>query len=332
MDIDTLKTAVAPVETDDTMAEAGRKILLADFVGMLENEAGSREGEDSEFVHHMRVATRRMRSAFRTLTPYYKPKAVQPFTRHLRKLARRLGKVRDLDVLIENLERELPKIEDEFMEGAQILVEKLNSERRRARKKLISLLDSEGYHEFLKAFSTFLTSPGKGAISVDHDSIVPYQVRHVLPGLIHEHLARVRAYDTVFNPNSAHAEDDDETEFASASIPHAETLHALRIEFKRLRYITSHFADVLGASGEKFIEEIKTVQDHLGRLNDLVVAQARLRRLLVRSGMDESVLGDYLSTLAQEQSALEGKFLAVWSRFNKRSVQSQLSNALLVLH
>src|SRR5688572_21869623 len=95
-----LESQVQSVSPQDTMAEAGRKVLLADFIKMLKHEAGARTGEDIEDVHDMRVATRRMRSALRLFESYFKPKWVDAYSRRLRKIARALGVVRDLDVLI----------------------------------------------------------------------------------------------------------------------------------------------------------------------------------------------------------------------------------------
>lgn len=335
IDLKMLRTAVTPVSPEDSLAEAGRKILLADFVRMLAQEAGCRLGEDPEYVHHMRVATRRMRSAFRLLGAYYKTKSIQPFLRGLRKLARALGRVRDLDVMLDDLKREPPNPDNEGNEGVQLIIEKLEKRRRRARKKLISYLDSASYQHFLRAYATFLTSPGKSALAVDHDTVSPYQVRHMLPILLHQQLAQVRAYDSVINPNgtasTADAQPEAAEDSAAASPIDEHTLHMLRIEFKRLRYAISYFRDVLGASGEKFIDEIKAIQDHLGKLNDRAVAQARLHELVDELGLDEALLSSYLQKLADEQAALTAAFPAIWARFNTRSVQSQLANALLVL-
>lgn len=335
-----LQAHVAQVKGVDSMAEAGRKILLTEFIRMLKNEAGSHLGEDPEYVHRMRVATRRMRSAFRILEPYFKSKSIAPFTQHLRKLARALGDVRDLDVLIGDLQTAKAGLDDDIQAGIQILIDRLERKRRRARKKLITHLDSGAYRQFKETFAKFLTHPGKGVQSLENNgvSVVPIQVRHILPIILHEHLANVRAYDTVLSvdvsPADSESEDDDKIETVNngeGQRVDPPVLHDLRIEFKRLRYAISFFQDVLGASGEKFVSEIKIIQDHLGRLNDLEVAQTQLHDLLDTSGIDESLLNSTLAKMAEEQTNLENSFPAVWVRFNKRTVQSQLSNALLVL-
>jgi CHAD domain-containing protein len=312
--IEELKAALSHVDTEDTMAEAGRKILLKDFIQLLKNEAGSRTGEDIEHVHDMRVATRRMRSAFRLLEDYYKSKPIRPFIEHLKRLAKHLGGVRDLDVMIQDLQTFGATLtDDEASDTLQSLIDRLDKKRRKARKKLVAFLDSNDYATFIETFAAFLTQPGSAAKPVNDGVIAPTQVRHVLPTMLHEHLATVRAYHDVIE---------------TADAP---TLHALRIEFKRLRYATSFFQDVLGNSGDEFISEIKSIQDHLGRINDIDVAGRELSTMMDDEGIENDALSDYLSRLHTESETLRAGFPNVWQRFNSRAVQSKLSNALLSL-
>ena len=49
--LDLLHEHAAPVQSEDLMAEAGRKMFLHDFAQILDNELGSRKGEDIEHVH-----------------------------------------------------------------------------------------------------------------------------------------------------------------------------------------------------------------------------------------------------------------------------------------
>ena len=89
------------LQPDDPMSEAGRKTLRFHFRRMLHHEPGTRLGEDIEALHDMRVATRRMRAAFRVFGEYYDPKAVRPYLKGLKRTGRALGAVRDLDVFQE---------------------------------------------------------------------------------------------------------------------------------------------------------------------------------------------------------------------------------------
>ncbi len=309
---DELKSQVQAVQPDDTMAEATRKALLPDFLDMLDHEAGSRTGEDIEDVHDMRVATRRMRSALQLLSEYFKPKTVREHSRSLRKIARSLGAVRDLDVLILALQEFQQSLDDDGKAALQTIIERLDGERTYARYHLTKLLDKNAYRRFTEDYAAFLIKPGSGARATDSET--PSQLRHVLPTLIYEHLGTVRAYD-------ARIADADPN-----------TLHALRIEFKRLRYLVSLFAEVLGTSIKDFVKELKAIQDHLGRLNDLHVAQERLNAM--REDLDEAeaeALGKYVDSLHVEEEKLRAQVDDIWRRFNSKTVQRQLANAIAAL-
>ncbi len=311
---DELKSQVQVVEPEDTMAEATRKALLPDFLSMLDHEAGSRTGEDIEDVHDMRVATRRMRSALQLLSDYFKPKPVREHTQSLRKIARSLGEVRDLDVLILDLQTFQQTMDEDGKLGLQTVIDRLDGERSFARYHLTRMLDKNAYRRFTDEYAKFLTTPGSGARSIDADDHTPSQVRHLLPMLIYQHLGTVRAFDS---------------RIADAD---AITLHALRIEFKRLRYLVSLFSDVLGTSIKDFVKELKAIQDHLGRLNDTHVGQERLGGMIDElNDREAEALGIYIETLRAEEEKLRAQVDDVWKRFNSKTVQRQLASAIATL-
>lgn len=308
--IESLQAQVQPVLPEDTMAEAGRKVLLDQFVKMLHHETGSRSGEDIEDVHDMRVATRRMRSALRLLEDYYKPRLVRVYRRQLRKVARALGEVRNLDVLIADVKQFQTTLSDGHKADLQAVIDKLDAQGSHARSDLIGVLDKGAYHRFVDDFSAFLTNPGAGAKTLNSD-IHPSQVRHVLPALLYSYLGAVRAYDNTL-------ENADDT-----------TLHALRIEFKRLRYAVALFADVLGNSVKDFVSEIKAMQDHLGRMQDIVTAQAILNPMVseLTDGQGET-LHVYLDKIEAERQQRRQQVGDLWKRFNAKPVQKQLASAV----
>jgi CHAD domain-containing protein len=305
---------ISPIVPTDPMAEAGRKVLLTEFIKMLEVEAGSRTGEDIEDVHKMRVSIRRMRSAFRLLEAYYKPKAVKPFVDELRQVMQVLGAIRDLDVMIHNLEDFQSTLDTSQVEVMKEVIDSLDLRRADARKELNHILDRKSYRRFVKSFCKFLTTPEMGAKSIDPKNPVPYQLRHILAPMIYEHLSAARAYDSVL---------------ATAD---AETLHALRIEFKRLRYIVSLFGDVLGSQIQDFVEELKIVQDHLGHLNDIDVAHTSLNELMEDLEGDQiTVLWGYINHLEAEKPELLAKMPEIWKRFNAKNTQRKLAAAIASL-
>lgn len=325
--IDQLRGQYRAVLPGDSMAEAGRKVLLKEFIDMLEHEAGSKLGADIEDIHQMRVATRRLRSAFRIFEPYYKAKLVRPFITHLKQTARALGAVRDFDVLIEDLQKVLEAGPEDAQTGLQTIIEHMQTKRAKAHAKLVKHLESADYLEFVGEFGEFLVTPGMGALPLQDHRVEPYQVRHVVPHLLQEYLSVVRAYDTVM-PEATRSKAASEE--PAAPLPEIGVLHQLRIEFKRLRYAMSFFVDAMGAAGESFISEIKKLQDHLGRLNDLYVFEEHIDAYL-DDGLAESAVHEYALQLESERDKLEASLPNVWKTFNTRTVQSKFADALLAL-
>jgi CHAD domain-containing protein len=307
---------------DDPMAEAGRKALFFNFERMLLHEPGSRLGEDIEAVHDMRVATRRMRSAFRLFAPFFKATTIKPFRQELRHIAGVLGTVRDLEVFLEKAQRFADSTPDtDLTPLMQAWTKRLD----KARDALIEELDSKRFARFVNRFYAFLITPGKGAVPLpEPGDAVAYQVRHVAPRLIYEHYERVRAYEPVLE---------------DAPVG---TLHALRIDFKRLRYAVEFFEEVLGPEAKSFIKEIKTMQDHLGDLNDAEVAGGVLRDFVDRhnaqhSGTplfmrpDISGVVVYAAATEAERQRLLDTFPAAWAAFTREDVRRDLALAVAVL-
>lgn len=307
----TLKAQTAEVTADDSMSEAARKSLLKDLIALLEHEEGSRKGESMDDVHDMRVATRRMRSVMQLLAGYFKPKAVDRFRDQLKRVALPLGEVRDLDVMIDNLERFKTSLIDEAQRDLDAAIALLQKQREDARKRLTKALDKSDYRHFVTNFSAFVTAPKAEKDEKASADTATTQTRYVLPVEVYSHLALVRAYDQIL------AEADDVR------------LHQLRIEIKRLRYLLTVFDELLNTSGKEFIGELKKLQDQLGALNDDVVAQQKLGAL--KTDLTDSqgaVLQIYLNTVAAEANKMRESFPDSWRHFNSKSVQRQLANAL----
>ena len=296
----------------DPVAEAARKVFLQQLRRMQRHEAGSRSGEDIESVHKMRVAVRRMRSLLRLVGGYYQRKPIADIEHGLRGIARALGAIRDLDVLILDLQHFSATLPPEAKQQANALISRLDRRRAKRRKRLNALLDSKGYARFLRRVERFANTPGKRARRLK-PAYAPHELRHVLPPLLHQQLAIVKAYDTIL---------------PAADDAH---LHALRVECKRLRYAIEFFAPVLGASAGGYLQLVVSMQDALGRINDIAVFVNRLSRLGKLSPEQAALVADYKSRRHDELLQLRAEFYEQWARFNTRAAQRQFSDALLVL-
>jgi len=310
------KKRVLGVRADEPMAEAGRKILRFHFERMLSNEDDARKGEDIEALHRMRVATRRQRAAFRIVSPYFKRKVTEPFRDELRTLADRLGTVRDLDVLIESAERYRSSLRREAAAAFTPLLEEWQGRRDEARHALLRHLDSDEYRDFITRYQEFLSSPGVGVKGGADSTPHPQQVRHVLPAEVWDHYGRVRAYETVMT---------------WASI---ETIHSLRIEAKRLRYLLEFFAEVLEPGLTGAVESLVRLQDHIGELHDADVTIGLLRDFLMRHAQTSAnpavadVVGRYLKLTEGRLRKLQRTLKKPWKRVAGKPLRSSLARGV----
>lgn len=312
------------VLSTDTLAEAGRKIWLYQFAEMILKEGPTISGEDIEDLHDMRVATRRMRSAFEVFQKAFKPKIMRRYLKGLRATGRALGSVRDMDVLIEKLDQYVNLLGDEQREGIFPLKNSWLQVREKARQALLVYFNSQEYLQFKQEFNKFVQMPGEGVIQHSSNLPMAHSVCEVVPALIYSRMGAVRAYDSILNNAS-------DTQ-----------LHALRIEFKKLRYAIEYFREVLGGDVSQVIGDLKLVQDHLGNFHDAVVARDLVTKFLKdweKSQLSNSLVdrqspehvASYLAYLHAERHRLLVKLPAVWEHFNRQEFRSNLANAIAVL-
>lgn len=285
------------VTAEDLHAEAGRKVLRFHLARMLAREPGTREGTNPEELHGMRVATRRMRAAWRVFGDAYRPEKTKTYRRRLRELAGLLGAVRDLDVLIEATEAYGEAIGSPDLAGLEPLLAAWRGDRDAARDDLIVELDSKGHRRFVDEYVDFVSSAGRDALPVE--TTIPHRVRDTAASRIWTAYEHVRAYEAVLR---------------WADVP---TLHQLRIAAKRLRYTLEFVREPLGPEASPLIARVVALQDHLGFMNDAEVAATMARTFLVERGNDlteaeAQAIGRYLVSREREVARLKRTVGTAW--------------------
>jgi CHAD domain-containing protein/uncharacterized protein YjbK len=320
------------LKIDDTMAEGARKTLYFHFRRMLYHEPGTRLGQDIEELHDMRVATRRMRAAIRVFVGYLDRQQIKSFAKDLRRAGRSLGAVRDFDVFREKTQVYIDTLPPERKGELEPLLTVLDAEHQKARTKLLDFLDSERYIRFKKRFSTFLRKPGSAEppANTSQEAPLPHRIRHILPIVLYQRLAAVRAF---------------EEPAANLDVP-VEQLHRLRIAFKGLRYTLEFFREALGRDAEPLIEEIKLLQDHLGALQDAVVTCDILREFLNRGTWGHGgparksahfrpvIAPGVVSYLAARQTELQrllDRFPDLWEKTSSRDFTRRIASLVAPL-
>jgi CHAD domain-containing protein len=291
-------------------------VLFMHLARMLSYEAGTRTGVDIEDLHKMRVATRRMRAAWRVFDGAYRPRAQRRHVRELRVVAAALGEVRDMDVQLEGLDTYLGTLPDAGAAALEPLRGAWRRLREEARQRLLELLDSRAYREFVDDYLDFVETPG-----ADEQPPLPGQpilVRDIAAGRIWQAYERVRAHDTTL---------------AWADVP---ALHALRIESKRLRYTLEAFREVLPPRVDQLIARVTELQDHLGLLNDADVASQMTRAWLTGNasqvgGATRQAASLFLESREAEVQRLRRTFGRPWRNVNGTTFRHGLALTLSAL-
>ena len=240
----------APLRLDAACPPLAAFRLIA--LSCLEHQQGNRDGvlasDDPEFIHQMRVATRRLRAAMRLFAPCLPPAFDDALLPPLRQLMARLGRARDLDVLLAEIA--LPvmhALPDE--PRLMTLVGAVTDRQYAARGAAAHYLRSAAYGRLMLTATALLHRPPFLEPAADE----------TLAAFAAERLRRLRKK---VRELAAAAGTDDPA-----------SLHRLRIAIKRLRYALEFFAPLCtGRKLQRLLRRLAVLQDELGQLNDLANA------------------------------------------------------------
>ncbi|WP_030384682.1 CYTH and CHAD domain-containing protein [Streptomyces sp. NRRL S-241] len=212
-------------------------------------------------VHQMRVASRRLRSAFKTYRKVIDRAATDPIGEELRWLAAELGVDRDQEVLLERIQGHLGELPRTLLIGpVRSRLRVWNTARRSgSRRRALAVLDSARYVALLDALDALLDSPPlkQAAARPPHE---------VLPKAV------LRDYERLAGRVATGLSLDEGHERDLA-------LHDARKAAKRLRYAAESAEPVLGKPAKHLAKAGKSVQNLLGDHQDSVVAREALRGL-----------------------------------------------------
>ena len=225
--------------------------LRAQYRAIVRHDPGTRLGQDSEELHQMRVATRRMRAMLRAARLLLDSEWVRALRGELGWLGGALGPVRDLDVLIEHLRADAGALGGEDEGAFLTLILKLEAERAADRDALLAVLADPRYIALVER--------------LDADTRAPPAARsnRTLRDLAAREFRRLR-----------------KAMRALGADPPDDELHAARIAVKRARYAAELAERSTGRGATAFIREAKVLQDVLGDHQDAAVAEARIRALV----------------------------------------------------
>ncbi|MDO9325152.1 MAG: CHAD domain-containing protein [Methanoregula sp.] len=336
-----VKTPVSgPAETPVPVRAAcyfANQRLLPLLEAFAKETDGVRAAEDIEYIHRMRVASRRLRAALPLFLTCFPKKNYNRWSEEIRDITRALGEARDTDVQIAYLTKYQKRTEKAWcaknpdqsgnaptIPAARYLVSNLQKRRGLLQAEVISALESleksrviDGMRE---AFSKPLPPLRRG-----QKRSFAYGVSPVAALRIEERLCDLLA----FEPWVSHPE---------AVAEH----HATRIAAKKLRYTLEVYAPVYRLNLQKPIARVKAVQEILGDLHDCdvwidTITSLLLReRSLLRTGNVEkrpdtttlSSLKVFLAERERERQQLYRHFVRYWASLKREHIWDDLRATL----
>jgi CHAD domain-containing protein len=252
-----VKAEAPKVSGGETLAEVLRSAARRHFGQFLANMAGALK-HDPASIHQMRVSMRRLRSALygvRDLLPEAEYESVRV---KLKYLLQSLGAARDWEVLTERIS----ELDDEPEGHAENVQRAANVRKRQALARAVDAVGSrKNTKTALEAMRWFEDLP-----AARHGRKLRAKVKSAAPGILNELFDRVRRRGRHFEEQSVGDR------------------HRLRIACKNLRYNVELFGPLYGKRKvERFLAQLKPVQDDLGHLNDVSRARDLLGELAKRS-------------------------------------------------
>jgi CHAD domain-containing protein len=278
---------------------------------VISHESEVLKDHDPEELHQMRVGMRRLRSAIVGFAPVLDlPKSAED--EKIGKIARQLGKLRDLDVLLETLQNNyyssLPPSEQDILDK---LLMGLVKQRHKVFRVVALALESKNYKNLKEDLQDWVKEP----------SFTPLEklpIDEVLPDLLLPQISQL-----FLHPGWQVGDDHDPL----SSIPletvekildqQGKLLHSLRKQVKRVRYQMNLFTDFYSSKYSDYLEDMKAIQSCLGDIQDSMVLAEKIAEEL--PSKTTAKLPTFFNLLTQNRY----QSWQIWQQFQQRYLQPE---------
>lgn len=310
---------IDPAPTPDMPASVAVASVLRSFLDQLEaNIPGAIQDIDTEFVHDLRIAVRRSRSALKLAGDVLPEDAAQTFGAELKWLGDVTTPVRDLDVHLLDLPKLASRLDAFSSTDLDAFGEHLTRHREGVVKGMADELSSDRYDRFVTTYRAMLNAVVDGRADLP-DSAAGITAGELAAARVARADKRVIKLGRQITPESP-----------------AEDLHTLRKRAKELRYVVDLFSPVLNSGHAKaLISDLKGLQDVLGAFQDSEVQRDALRAFAAQMLAEESdqhhvpvetllALGELATHLEVDQRKARAQFEERFEAFVRPSVRKHI--------
>ena len=271
----------APASTDEVSEaaaheEAGwdkvRKLALRRMDRMMSLEPKVLRGNEPEAVHKFRVASRRAQQVLDLLFPSPRPPEIRRLRRRIRRCRKVFSDVRNCDVLMDRVERQLAANKPAQREAWEALFAYVRERRHKAHLRALRKLSKLNLAEvYVRLGTTFRQMPPpEGCENSPHESHPTGARRSLLQKRLGEELEKVWQ---VFASRCAE----------SQSTGDGQAIHAARIAAKKLRYLAELIGKLNVEGSRDGVAWLRSLQDIFGDWHDLETAEQMMAEMIASS-------------------------------------------------
>jgi CHAD domain-containing protein len=243
-----------PPASDASALDHVRWALTQHARWLFAHDPGTRLGKESESLHQMRVATRRLRAILRAARPLLMAEWAESLRDGLRWLGQLLGPARDLDVQLAYFREESSELDARERRTLTPFIAHLEIQRTHAQEVLLMGLQSAQYLDLIRRLR-----------EAPHDPTA-IESTATLHNLAKQEFSKLRKAIR-----------------QAGQTPNNAEIHRIRIKTKRARYAAELAESTVGKPASRFINKACTVQDVLGLHQDAIQAEAYIRTFLKHS-------------------------------------------------
>ena len=276
---------------DASIVDQIRYGLLQQLQNLKRCDPGVRLGGETEDVHQIRVAARRMRTILLAVRKIVRPEWVEPPLCGLKWLGEVFARARDLDVQISYFQREAEQLKARDRRPLVRFLRHLQSDREQAHQMLLDEMKSARYVGFVSKLRDAAEVP----------AIV--NLEYTLTDAAVRQFRKLRKTVQKLNGSLSNAE-----------------LHRIRIKTKRARYAAELAQEGDSKAIGRFIKAATRFQDLLGVHQDAVLAERYVEGFLKYQGRRQAAFtaGLLAARANQRREEVREEFWSEWKRLKKR--------------
>jgi CHAD domain-containing protein len=308
-----------------TLADYIYPAIQKEYVTILTLESKVLADNDIEAIHQMRVSLRRLRSQIQAFGSILDIPTVMG-EKQIGKIAKVLGKVRDLDVLKKTCKsREINLPDAEKVQIEKVLATILKRRRKEILKVKLMLNDRD-YQYFKLAINNWLNNP-------HYLPTAKVEIGSILPELLLPAVGKLLIDASWWIDLDLDSGMDPEVAVAQILLIHGEIFHNFRKQVKATRYLMEIFVDRYPSRYQEYLKDLKQIHQLFGNIQDNLVLDKFIRKVVGKRAptklptlYDRITRSNYLSWTSWQPIQAQYRQLSTKQEFNLFLIQDIIHN------